>query len=98
MRKNKRQPGFARLISWYWSITGDAVPASRRDGSVIGERARMADACGRLTVACPQPEHEREDRHDRGFEVLSGHSRGGRLVPRPGALPARGFGIARGRL
>src|SRR6516164_11701343 len=81
IRKNKRQPGFARLILWYWTMTGEA------GGSVIGGRGGMADACGCLTVACPSPEQEREDRHDRGCEIFSGHSRGGRLVSRPGTFP-----------
>ena len=65
MRKNNRQPGWARLISRYCAITGDpaapaAVPGcgggSARGGEVRSSRrmraARMADSGGRLTVAC----------------------------------------------
>src|SRR6266446_10242871 len=94
MRKNNRQPGLACLISWYWTMTGEA------GGSVIGERIGegRADACGCFTVACTGPEDEGEDRHDRGGEIFSDRSRGGGLVSRPRAFPQRRHGIARRRV
>ena len=52
----------------------------------------MADACCCLTVAWPPPDHEREDRHERGCDTLSGHSRGGRFISRPRAFPQRRIG------